>query len=85
MFVKKSLFGLAVVSDAWKAGFTMEPEVGGTDQYFYFYNEVMKLLPVTLFPGYRKANERSSVWKTLKLLFTGILYKNSSPYLTWAL
>jgi len=70
VFVDTPEVGLAVLSEEWEEGFTLVPETSAV-QVFWLYNELFKLLPQWLFPGYRKHAEICSIGSILHLIITG--------------
>jgi len=70
VFLDNPEFGLSVLSDNWEAGRTLVPKTS-TAQVFWLYNELFKILPSCLFPGYRKYSGKYSTVETLRLIFEG--------------
>jgi len=60
----------AVLSEKWEEGSTLVPDTS-TAEVFWLYNELFKLLPGSLFPWYRKSDEKFNMRRILHLIETG--------------
>jgi len=70
VFIGKPEFGLAVLSEDWEEGFTLVPD-SSAPHVFWLYNELFKILPQCLFPGYRKFTDNCCIGNLMHLIKTG--------------